>query len=876
MKPSVVLSTVVALWFCVSIGHADSGADIFDAAGNGDLARVAALLDASPELVYARNTAGETPLHSAVLGRQTMVMELLLALGADPNAADVVGRTPLHFGAGSNNAVLMQMLITAGASASPAEVAGETPLHVAARRFDGESLRVLIAAGADVNALNQAGQTPLHVLGRARPDIAEDDQEFQQMLDDLAALLIDSGADPRLLDNDGRPAWPHEQSGQSSRPPSGYPTYTEIDTMMHNWASQRPDICRIVDVGTSVQGRHQWALNISDNPGVNEDEPEFKYIATLHGNEVVGTEMCLYLIDYLLTNYGTDPRVTNIVNELDTWIIPLANPDGYMNNVRENANGVDLNRNFPEWVSGNPNTTSGRAIETANIMNWSFAHSFTLAANFHTGALVVNYPFDNDGIGSLFAPSPDQDLYFWISEQYSQHNSPMWNSSSFPHGITNGAEWYTITGGMQDWDYRYEGGHEVTIELSTTFGPPFSQIPTYWSQNRESMLAYMETCLVGVRGIVTDASTGVPLAATVTVVNRNHATYTDPTVGDYHRMLLAGSYQIHIEATGYDPITFPVVVSSGAATRVDVAMRPVTQLVSPNGGETLDAGRVSPVSWTGGGDAQFHAQYTANFGQTGTNTEEFESGTLGAAYTTGGSAGWIAASGSPHTGTYSARAGAITHSQVTWLTRPAQGGSLSFWYKVSSESGGDVLSFYIDNVRKFRKSGTVAWTQYTATLTTGAHTLRWEYAKDSSVNTGSDTAWIDDVVLIEDQAVWTDIVALTDPGDMSALWSPPAPGNQYKVRVQAYYADSGAFGAYDDSDATFAVVTPAHALGDLNCDDVVNGFDIDAFVLTIVSGPGFEAYYAQYPNCDHELADCNQDGLVNAFDIDPFVSLLVP
>ena len=65
--------------------------------------------------------------------------------------------------------------------------------------------------------------------------------------------------------------------------------------------------------------------------------------------------------------------------------------------------------------------------------------------------------------------------------------------------------------------------NEVTLELGSTKSPPYSQIPGYWDDNRESMLAYMETCLIGVRGIVTDVDSGAPLAATVTVVGLQFA-----------------------------------------------------------------------------------------------------------------------------------------------------------------------------------------------------------------------------------------------------------------------------------------------------------------------------------------------------------------
>ncbi len=346
--------------------------------------------------------------------------------------------------------------------------------------------------------------------------------------------------------------------------------YNDIGTDLLAHQSTYPTLCERYDLGLSVNGRHLWALRITDNISLEEDEPEFKYIATMHGDEIVGTKMCMMLIDYLLTNYGGDPQATNIVDSVDLWIVPLMNPDGYTSGprTRYNANLVDLNRNFPDF--GDPNTTAGRAIETAHVMNWSAQHAFVASANFHGGALVVNYPFDNSLFGSQY--SPDDDLFIYISEEYSSRNLPMWSGSWF-HGITNGAEWYVVYGGMQDWNYLFMGCNEVTIELGNTKQPSATQIGALWNDNRDAMLAYIETSLIGVRGVVTDGTTGLPLAATVTVAGRNHEVYTDPDVGDYHRMLLAGAYDLTFDAAGYAPVVETgVVVTAGAATVLDVQL----------------------------------------------------------------------------------------------------------------------------------------------------------------------------------------------------------------------------------------------------------------------------------------------------------------
>ncbi len=97
-----------------------------------------------------------------------------------------------------------------------------------------------------------------------------------------------------------------------------------------------------------MQGRDLWVLKITDNPDVEEDEPEFKYSANHHGDETVGIEMTLRLAELLVDNYGTDPTLTELVDEMEIWLWPIYNPDGYVAGSRYNANGVDLNRDFPD------------------------------------------------------------------------------------------------------------------------------------------------------------------------------------------------------------------------------------------------------------------------------------------------------------------------------------------------------------------------------------------------------------------------------------------------------------------------------------------------------------------------------------------------
>jgi len=350
-----------------------------------------------------------------------------------------------------------------------------------------------------------------------------------------------------------------------------YHDYDQLTSFMSSTAARYPAITRLFTAGKSVQGRELWGIEITDHIGVKEAEPEFKYIANMHGDEVVGREMMVYLIDLLTSRYGLDNRITNLVNSTDIFIIPSMNPDGFERRTRGNAHGVDLNRNFPDQFSSPPNTKNGREPEVVAIMTWIEEHNFVLSANFHGGALVANYPYDGNANyqSGAYSAAPDDAVFKYISKVYSDTHRTMHNSREFPGGITNGAEWYVLYGGMQDWNYVYnQGVVEITVELSDIKWPAASTLPGYWNDNQEAMLTYMELVnKLGVRGAVKNAA-GQPLAANITVQGISRTIITNPSHGDYYRLLTPGTYSISASAQGYRTATVPVTIPANQAQQL--------------------------------------------------------------------------------------------------------------------------------------------------------------------------------------------------------------------------------------------------------------------------------------------------------------------
>jgi hypothetical protein len=364
-----------------------------------------------------------------------------------------------------------------------------------------------------------------------------------------------------------------------------YPTYQEYLDFMNGFATQYPSICKVETIGTTTQGRQLLALKISDNVNSEDAEPQFFYTSSIHGDEITGYILTLHLIDYLLSNYGVDQAITNLIDSTEIFINPLANPDGTYhggnNSVngaqRYNANNVDLNRNYPDPVAGPHPDGEDWQPETVAFMAFADSNHFNMSGNFHGGAEVLNYPWD-----TWSKLTADDDWWQYICREYVDtvhlYSGPGY-FYDFDNGITNGYAWYTITGGRQDYMNYFQYCREVTMEISDIKLLPTSMLLTYWGYNYRSMINHIQEADFGVHGIITDSVTGAPLNAKLTIMGHdkdNSFVFSKLPSGYYSRYLYTGTYNLSFSCAGYfTKQVKDVSVVNGHRVNIDVQMVPL-------------------------------------------------------------------------------------------------------------------------------------------------------------------------------------------------------------------------------------------------------------------------------------------------------------
>lgn len=252
-----------------------------------------------------------------------------------------------------------------------------------------------------------------------------------------------------------------------------------------------------IDTALTWEGNAIYYVKISDNPTLDEGEPEVYYSALHHAREPLSMQQLVYYMWYLLENYQTDSLVKNLVNERELYFVPCVNPDGYLfneltdpqgggfwrKNRRDNLDGtygVDLNRNYDIYwgfddVGSSPNSfsdvyrgpTPASEPEIQMVTRFINSRQFVTALDFHTYGNHLLYPWSH--IPDFY--TPDSALYVNLAETYTEFND-------YSFGTCNQALNYIANGGSSDWLYGEQTSKPKIMDFTPECGYDFWPNPS--------------------------------------------------------------------------------------------------------------------------------------------------------------------------------------------------------------------------------------------------------------------------------------------------------------------------------------------------------------------------------------------------------------
>jgi hypothetical protein len=289
----------------------------------------------------------------------------------------------------------------------------------------------------------------------------------------------------------------HKFPALNTRPPllqgginGDYHSYLELETDLQALERSYPQMARLFTIGVTLENRRIYALKISDNVALDEEEAEVLFLGCHHAREWISVEVPFLLAKYLLENYASDAGVRRAVNESEVWIAPLVNPDGleysirffryWRKNRRLNADGsygVDLNRNYGYgWAYDNEGSSPEPASEvyrgsaafsepeTRAVRDLFGQREFQALVTYHSYSQVILYPW-----GYTTTPTDKEGLHRSLAAALSTLMEAV-NGRVYGFG-PSAASSYLTNGDTTDWAFGVSGIPAYTIEL-----PPVDQL----------------------------------------------------------------------------------------------------------------------------------------------------------------------------------------------------------------------------------------------------------------------------------------------------------------------------------------------------------------------------------------------------------------
>lgn len=342
-----------------------------------------------------------------------------------------------------------------------------------------------------------------------------------------------------------------------------YHSYQEIMDTFNLIATNNPTICHLDTIAQSPTGKYVIALKITENAQTEVHRPRLEWDGTTHGNENIGTEVCWYFVQQLVGLYGSDPLITQLVNTREIWIIPCINPEGLTNRTRGNSVCGDMNRDYGyAWNNESGISYPWSQPEIRGFREFMQQHPFVTTMTYHSGAVTVMWPWS-------YTQRATRDSLFHAELCDRYHDFTGYEAFQISRGL------YLCRGTSSDFTYGAEGALGLAAEISDGQPPPASEIDTIAHVNWWGSQDLMIHGAFGIRGVITDSITGLPLKRAMVIPNSpNWMTYTD-TCGWYFKYLQPGNYSLKVMADGYVTKTISIItVPADSYVVVDVSMQP--------------------------------------------------------------------------------------------------------------------------------------------------------------------------------------------------------------------------------------------------------------------------------------------------------------
>lgn len=367
--------------------------------------------------------------------------------------------------------------------------------------------------------------------------------------------------------------------------PAGYKDIKTINDLLVQYSALYPNLAQVIDIaksygpGSTINGRPIMAIKISANVTIHEDEPNILIVSCHHAREITTPEMALSIIDKLLTAYGRDGWITQIVNKYQIFVVPVVNPDGYdyvftkdnwwrknRRQVTPSVYGVDLNRNYElgweKCVDVRPpssETYKGAAPysepESTTIAALSRVYGFAKVLDFHSyGRQVLT--------GYECTHMPDV-----IRNYIQQQGLALANLAQYTTRLPSD------DGEHQEMQIKNYTTFAFLTEMNTEFQPPFAQAKSEAARLWPLVQRFLNVS-IPLQGHVFDQVTRQPLVARVDVAGiawqAGESRYSNGKFGYYHLFLPNGAYSITFSAPGKTSQTIQVTIDGANTQNRDI------------------------------------------------------------------------------------------------------------------------------------------------------------------------------------------------------------------------------------------------------------------------------------------------------------------